>query len=80
MKEKDRDNPGIEEIINEKDDNLQKEKYNEYVKNMTPKNNIFLNCTKAFLVGVLSAFWEKCLARFISLWAMMINLQSFIAQ
>lgn len=51
MKEKDRDNPGIEEIINEKDGNLQKEKYNEYVKNMTPKNNIFLNCTKAFLVG-----------------------------
>ena len=44
MKEKDRDNPGIEEIINEKDSNIQKEKYNEYVKNMTPKNNGFLNC------------------------------------
>ncbi len=51
MKEKDRDNPDIEEVINEKDTDLQKEKYNEYVKNMTPKNNIFLNCTKAFLVG-----------------------------
>lgn len=51
MKEKDRDNPGIEEIINEKDSNLQKEKYNEYVKNMTPKNNGFLNCIKAFITG-----------------------------
>ena len=51
MKEKDRDNPGIEEIINEKDSNLQKEKYNEYVKNMTPKNNGFLNCVKAFITG-----------------------------
>lgn len=51
MKEKDRDNPGIEEIINEKDSNIQKEKYNEYVKNMTPKNNGFLNCVKAFAVG-----------------------------
>lgn len=51
MKEKDRDNPDIEEIINEKDSNLQKQKYNKYVKNMTPKNNIFLNCVKAFVVG-----------------------------
>ena len=34
MKEKDRDNPGIEEIINEKDSNIQKEKYNEYAKKM----------------------------------------------
>ena len=46
MKEKDRDNPGIEEIINEKDSNLQKEKYNEYVKNMTPKNNGVLKLCK----------------------------------
>ncbi len=51
MKEKDRDNPGIEEIINEKNTGLQKEKYNEYVKNMTPKNNVFLNCIKAFITG-----------------------------
>ncbi|MDE6616053.1 MAG: stage V sporulation protein AC [Lachnospiraceae bacterium] len=37
--------------MNEKDSNLQKEKYNEYVKNMTPKNNGFLNCIKAFITG-----------------------------
>ncbi|MFG6328071.1 MAG: stage V sporulation protein AC [Lachnospiraceae bacterium] len=37
--------------MNEKDSNLQKEKYNEYVKNMTPKNNVFLNCIKAFITG-----------------------------
>ncbi len=51
MKEKDRDNPGIEEKKKKKDSNLQKEKYNEYVKNMTPKNNGFLNCVKAFITG-----------------------------
>lgn len=44
-------NPDIEEVINEKDSTLQKEKYNEYVKSITPKNNVFFNCIKAFIVG-----------------------------
>ena len=44
MNEKDSTKPDIKEVLNEKDTNLQKKKYNEYVKNMTPKNNIFLNC------------------------------------
>lgn len=51
MNEKDSTKPDIKEVLNEKDTNLQKKKYNEYVKNMTPKNNIFLNCLKAFIVG-----------------------------
>ena len=41
----------IEEVLQEKDSEKQKEKYNEYVSNITPKSNRFLNCAKAFLVG-----------------------------
>lgn len=51
MNEKNSTNPEIGEILNEQDADLQKEKYNEYVKNMTPKTNPFMNCLKAFVVG-----------------------------
>ena len=51
MNEKNTIKPSIEEVIKEKDEKRQKEKYNQYVENMTPKNNCFLNCAKAFLVG-----------------------------
>lgn len=53
MNEKDSTNPSIEEVIQEKDEKQQKDKYNQYVDNMTPKNNPFWNCAKAFLVGGL---------------------------
>ncbi|MDO5521183.1 MAG: SpoVA/SpoVAEb family sporulation membrane protein [bacterium] len=43
--------PDIGEVINEKDSKLRDQKYNEYVKNITPTHNCFLNCLKAFLVG-----------------------------
>ncbi len=48
---KESNNPTAGEILQEKDEEMQKEKYNEYVKNMTPKNNGLLNCLKAFTVG-----------------------------
>ena len=51
MNEKISDNPDINDILNEKDENKQKEKYNEYVTNMTPKANPWWNCCKAFVVG-----------------------------
>ena len=51
MNKKDNTNPSIEEVMKEKDEEQQKAKYNQYVENMTPKNNCFLNCAKAFLVG-----------------------------
>ena len=51
MNEKDSTNPTIEEVIKEKDEQKQKDKYNQYVENMTPKNNCLVNCAKAFLVG-----------------------------
>ena len=43
--------PSIEEVLREKDSEKQKQKYNDYVSNITPKSNRFLNCAKAFLVG-----------------------------
>lgn len=49
--EKDSMNPQIEEVLQETDSEKQKQKYNAYVKNMTPKTNGLLNCAKAFLVG-----------------------------
>ncbi len=43
--------PQIEDVLQETDSEKQKEKYNKYVSNITPKTNRFLNCAKAFLVG-----------------------------
>ncbi len=51
MNEKDSTKPSIEEVLQEKDTEKQKEKYNAYVKNMTPKSSRLGNCAKAFLVG-----------------------------
>lgn len=51
MNQKDSTNPAIEEVLQEKDATRQKEIYNEYVTNMTPKSNPWLNCLKAFIVG-----------------------------
>lgn len=49
--DKSSENPDIREVLQEQDKSKQKEKYNAYVENMTPKSNGWLNCAKAFLVG-----------------------------
>lgn len=49
--DKNSENPDIREVLQEQDKSKQKEKYNAYVENMTPKSNGWLNCAKAFLVG-----------------------------
>lgn len=49
--DKNSSNPNMEQIVREQDSTHQKELYNEYVTNMTPKNNPFMNCLKAFVVG-----------------------------
>ena len=51
MNEKNSNEPNIGAVLNEKDKNKQKEMYNKYVENMTPKSNGFMNCLKAFIVG-----------------------------
>ncbi len=51
MSEKNSNEPNIGAVLNEKDKNKQKEMYNKYVENMTPKSNGWLNCLKAFIVG-----------------------------
>lgn len=43
--------PSITDVINETDEQLRSDKYNKYVKNVTPTHNCFLNCVKAFIVG-----------------------------
>lgn len=51
VKQKNNNNPSMKEILQAKDQNTQKELYNIYVKNMTPKTNPWWNCLKAFIVG-----------------------------
>ena len=37
--------------MKEEDKQIQNEEYNEYVKQVTPTNNLFGNMVKAFIVG-----------------------------
>lgn len=39
------------EVLKEEDATTKKDLYNQYVEDMTPKHNRFLNCVRAFLVG-----------------------------
>jgi stage V sporulation protein AC len=43
--------PPIKEVMNEQDKQKQADKYNQYVEQMTPKHNWFVNALKAFLIG-----------------------------
>lgn len=45
--------PDMHEIVNETDENRKKQKYNAYVKEVTPSHNWFFNAVKAFLMGGL---------------------------
>ena len=45
------DKPDMHEILNEMDETKKKEKYNAYVKEVTPTHNWLLNTAKAFLMG-----------------------------
>lgn len=53
-------NPGIEEVLQEKDSEKQKEKYNAYVTGITPKSSEILNCAKAFFVGGVICLIGEC--------------------
>lgn len=41
----------ISEVVNEKNKQMQGEKYNEYVDGLTPKHSLLANVLKAFLIG-----------------------------
>lgn len=43
----------IKNIINEKDKRIKNDLYNKYVKEITPKHNLFFNVFKAFIIGGL---------------------------
>lgn len=45
--------PDMHEILHETDETRRKEKYNAYVKEVTPTHNCFLNMLKAFVMGGL---------------------------
>lgn len=54
----------IQAVLEEKDSEKQKEKYNAYVESITPKSNRFLNCAKAFLVGGTICLIGECFHSF----------------
>lgn len=39
------------DVVKERDKNTKDKKYNQYVSDMTPKHNMFINICKAFVVG-----------------------------
>ena len=59
-----------QDVIVENDKNNKGQKYNEYVKNMTPKHNGFSNLCKAFIVGgIICVIGQAFMELFISLGA-----------
>lgn len=46
-------NTNIKEVVREQDKNLRDQKYNDYVKNVTPKHSLIKNIWNAFLIGGL---------------------------
>lgn len=62
--------PTIGEVIKENDEQLRSEKYNQYVKNVTPTHSCAMNCVKAFLVGgVICALGQFLLHMYMNLGA-----------
>lgn len=47
----DKKQQSVSDVVREENTTIRNEKYNKYVKQMTPKFNPFLNCIKAFLIG-----------------------------
>lgn len=41
----------VSSVLKEKDQDKRNKQYNQYVKEVTPKFNMWINCLKAFLVG-----------------------------
>ena len=47
------------------------EEYNEYVKQVTPKHNCFINCLWAFLIGGIICLLGECISQWLQFqWAM----------
>ena len=61
-------NVSAKDVINEKDTNLRDQKYNQYVKNITPTHNVALNVVKAFVVGGIICVIGQALIKFYSNW------------
>ena len=70
-------NPRIEEVLQEKDSEKQKEKYNQYVSNITPKSNRSQTVRKHFWWEEPSACWEKASTAFTNIWEMIKSWQDF---
>ena len=62
------DKSNIHDILNEEDEQKKQQKYNEYVKQVTPTHNWLLNQARAFLVGgIICVIGQFLNNRFISM-------------
>ncbi len=57
-----------QDVVMEHDQDTKGEKYNEYVKKMTPKHSWFLNMLKAFLVGGIICTIGQCFSNLYKYW------------
>lgn len=61
-------NVSAKDVIKEKDSKLRDEKYNQYVKNITPTHNVAVNVVKAFFVGGIICCIGQAFVNMYSLW------------
>lgn len=61
-------NVSAKDVITEKDSKVREEKYNQYVKNVTPSHNVFLNMCKAFFVGGIICCLGQGIVNFYKIW------------
>lgn len=56
------------DVIKEQDTNVRDQKYNQYVKNVTPTHNVASNVWKAFLVGGIICCIGQALINLYKIW------------
>lgn len=61
-------NVTAKDVVKEKDSNTRDQKYNAYVKNITPTHNVFANMVKAFLVGGIICIIGQAFVDLYQIW------------
>lgn len=61
-------NVSAKDVLDEKNSNLRDQKYNQYVKSITPTHNVAVNVVKAFVVGGIICCIGQALINMYSIW------------
>jgi len=68
MGKQDKKKETVSEVLRQQDKNLRNEKYNQYVKQITPKQSWMINSIKAFLVGGIICTIGQCFTQIYKSW------------